>query len=230
MADEVYTTRQCTVCSEHKTLDKYHVNNGCLRGQCRVCYNKGRNEHYAKNREEKLRKRREYEAIPEVAARKKELKNRPDAIVRAREAVRRSREKPEVYERQTKRRRETVAKLRADPESRARIITRHARVRAKKVGLEFSLTEEWVLSKVMEGYCEVSGIPFRYVKDDGSSRRNPFAPSIDRIDCRKGYIESNCRLVLTAVNLALVDWGVDQFLFIARSCLVKAGYKITKVR
>jgi hypothetical protein len=229
MADEVYTTRKCTVCSEHKTLDSYPINQGYLRGQCKVCYNKGRTAHYAKNREERLRKRREYEAIPEVAARKRELKNSPEAKERAREAVRRSREKPEVYERQAKRRKEKVEQERADPEAMARRMLRHTRHRATKVGLDFSLTEDWALPKVLAGNCEVSGIPFRYVKDDGSSRRNAFAPSVDRIDCRKGYTEDNCRIVLTAVNLALVDWGLEQFLFIATRTLENNGRKVKKV-
>ena len=33
--------------------------------------------------------------------------------------------------------------------------------------------------------------------------------SLDRIDSSKGYTVENCRLVCTAVNLAMNEWGED---------------------
>ena len=58
--------------------------------------------------------------------------------------------------------------------------------------------------------CEVTGIPFSYDRVGPSSRsRSPWGMSLDRIDSSKGYTVENCRLVCTAVNLAMNEWGED---------------------
>jgi hypothetical protein len=56
------------------------------------------------------------------------------------------------------------------------------------------------------GKCEVTRIPFSFLKMDGS-RKRPWYPSIDRINSLQGYSFSNCRLVCIAVNLAMHQWG-----------------------
>lgn len=48
-------------------------------------------------------------------------------------------------------------------------------------------------------------------------RARPFAPSLDRIDARKGYTTDNVRLVAWVVNHALGDWGEEVFAKIARA-------------
>jgi hypothetical protein len=63
------------------------------------------------------------------------------------------------------------------------------------------------------GRCEVSGIEFQR-RAPGVSR-NPWTPSIDRIDSSVGYTAANCRLVCLAVNLAMSTWGEDVILTIA---------------
>jgi hypothetical protein len=40
-------------------------------------------------------------------------------------------------------------------------------------------------------------------------RRNPYAPSIDRINCEKGYTRDNVRIVISAINMILSDWGAE---------------------
>jgi len=60
------------------------------------------------------------------------------------------------------------------------------------------------------GRCALTGMPFR-LEHYEKSRRNPYAPSIDRIDNGLGYTEGNVRLVLTFVNLAIADYGEDVF-------------------
>lgn len=57
------------------------------------------------------------------------------------------------------------------------------------------------------GRCEVSGRKFSLIRPPGTSRR-PWAPSVDRIDCSKGYEADNCRLVCLIVNIAISEWGV----------------------
>lgn len=56
------------------------------------------------------------------------------------------------------------------------------------------------------GRCELTGIPFSASKPLGCQRA-PFAPSVDRIDSKRGYSADNCRLVCFAVNVALNQWG-----------------------
>ena len=85
-------------------------------------------------------------------------------------------------------------------------------------GLRFDLTEIDVnnLIKRASGRCEVSRIPFRYSKQNPQWSRNPWGPSIDRIDSRQGYFFDNCRLVCLAVNTALNEWGDDVLLAVAK--------------
>lgn len=82
-----------------------------------------------------------------------------------------------------------------------------ARNRAKQKGLEFNLTKEWVKSRGSN--CELSGLPFR-PEYDGVHDRNPFAPSVDRIDSSKGYTKENSRLIFSCLNMGLGQWGLDE--------------------
>lgn len=56
------------------------------------------------------------------------------------------------------------------------------------------------------GRCAMTNARFSMKPEKGKFKR-PWAPSIDRIDVAKGYEFSNCRLVCTAVNLAMNEWG-----------------------
>lgn len=82
-----------------------------------------------------------------------------------------------------------------------------ARNRAKQKGLEFTLTKEWVKSRGSN--CELSGLPFR-PEYDGVYGRNPFAPSVDRIDSSKGYTPENSRLIFSCLNMGLGQWGLEE--------------------
>lgn len=87
---------------------------------------------------------------------------------------------------------------------------------AKTREIEFALTKpqfKEILHRA-NGRCEVSGIPFTLDRHDRSARR-PFAPSLDRIDCRHGYSPENCRVVAVAVNAAMSDWGEEVLIKIA---------------
>jgi hypothetical protein len=65
------------------------------------------------------------------------------------------------------------------------------------------------------GCCEVSGLPF----DFGGTARAPFSPSLDRIDCSKGYEPGNIRIVCQLANVAMNCWGIDPVLkFAAALC------------
>lgn len=93
-----------------------------------------------------------------------------------------------------------------------------ARQRARELGREFDLTLNWCLLRIEEQNhcCAVSGVPFFHAPQ-GASKCDPYAPSIDRIDCSRGYTQDNCRIVLFAVNVMLFDWGEDVLRTVVRS-------------
>jgi|GEM_PF-3398644 len=106
---------------------------------------------------------------------------------------------------------------------------KNAKERSKKRGTQFEITLEDVYDLVsqQEWRCCVSGQPFRLVQVEGGIVRQPYAPSIDRIDSSLGYIHGNVRVVLTAVNYALNEWGDEVFSTVARGVI--AAKRRTKV-
>lgn len=104
--------------------------------------------------------------------------------------------------------------------SEALTLYNSARSRARKRGVEFSLTQDDVLLLFARsrGRCEVTGIPFSNVRI-GLCRRAPFRPSLDRITPGGGYAVGNVRLVCVAVNTALGEWGDAIFRQIAAAFL-----------
>lgn len=95
-----------------------------------------------------------------------------------------------------------------------------AKKRSRESGKSFSITIDEVqgLAAQQLNRCALTGIHFQAGKTQAGTR-NPLAPSIDRIDCSKGYEITNIRLVLHSVNVALNLWGDDHFLQI---CLGRA--------
>jgi hypothetical protein len=97
-----------------------------------------------------------------------------------------------------------------------------ARQRAKDKGLPYDLNKYYkeLRERFEQGVCEVSGLPIK--KTPGQVTWD--TPSIDRIEPEKGYVYSNVRIVAYAVNVALNDWGLEQFIEIARA--VDSRYKL----
>ncbi len=76
-----------------------------------------------------------------------------------------------------------------------------AKRRARKFGMEFSLTAEWAQQQFLAG-SPLSGLPFRH-------EIGPYFPSIDRIDSDGGYTPGNSRMILFAENLFKNSWSDD---------------------
>lgn len=104
------------------------------------------------------------------------------------------------------------------PAGRACTLLTGARARAKKSGIEISLTHEWVQARIARGVCEISGLPF-YLGPKPHNTRSPYSPSIDRIDASKGYTPENSRVILWSLNASFGDWGSEEFKVIAREWL-----------
>jgi hypothetical protein len=75
----------------------------------------------------------------------------------------------------------------------------NSRYRAKKKGLEHSLTLEWIQTEVNKGTCALTGLPLSLDKPKGASR-SPWSPSLDRKDSNLGYTEDNTQVVCVVVN------------------------------
>ena len=74
------------------------------------------------------------------------------------------------------------------------------------------------LMKETEFRCAVSGIPLaKRVVADGS--RDPWAPSVDRIQSCHGYTFDNIRVVCLAANYAMNQWGIDVLLRLSRGVI-----------
>ena len=100
-----------------------------------------------------------------------------------------------------------------------------ARRNAKKRGIDFLLSETEYKEMVVESCntCAVSGILFDFSGTQQGAKR-PWAPSIDRIDSNLPYTRRNCRLVCSAVNIAMNEWGETVLMRIARA-LTKNEYQ-----
>jgi hypothetical protein len=89
-----------------------------------------------------------------------------------------------------------------------RIMIASVRGRAKKKGMDFDLTLEWIKDRIKKSKetCEATGYPYNYTYKIKRSR--PFAPSVHRADPNKGYTKYNCLIVCWAWNRAVGD-GTD---------------------
>ena len=89
-----------------------------------------------------------------------------------------------------------------------------AKSRAKERDLDFDLTIEYLLelNKKQNSCCQLTNISFDLNPPKYKSGHNPLSPSIDRIDSTKGYTKDNTRLICTAMNIALNQFG-DEFFF-----------------
>jgi len=100
--------------------------------------------------------------------------------------------------------REAAAEYHATPRGRANQLIRnmHRRKNGKRATMKKTITVEDILPILEAGRCQLTDLPFDFMPTDKTSK-NPYAPSLDRIDSQKGYTKENCRIVLSMVNFAL---------------------------
>lgn len=92
------------------------------------------------------------------------------------------------------------------------------RARAKARNQEFGISVAGVRATMEKQAfrCIVSGIPFSFEAQASGDFTRAFAPSIDRIDSSKGYVDSNVRIVCRIVNFAANQWGIEAVRRMAR--------------
>lgn len=94
----------------------------------------------------------------------------------------------------------------------------NTKAKCKKDKILYDLDLDFVEERLKQG-CPMTGLPF----DINNRFVLPFSPSIDRIDPNKGYLKSNCRVILMGVN-ALKGGGTDDDVYeIAENLIKKRG-------
>ena len=95
----------------------------------------------------------------------------------------------------------------ADPKNFGVKECRALKDRAKYKGLDFNLTPKYLqtLFDNCKGKCSVTGLPFDMQMGKGK-KRNPYRPSVDRIDPSKGYVKRNIQIILVLVNTMKMDY------------------------
>lgn len=100
----------------------------------------------------------------------------------------------------------------------------HARGRAKKRGLSFTVTSDLLTDMIVrqDFKCAVSGIDVEFkTAFRRDYRRHPFVASVDRMDNDRGYEPDNVRIVCLIVNVARSDFGDQALIKMARAIVAQ---------
>lgn len=93
---------------------------------------------------------------------------------------------------------------------RAQRLYGNAQKRAKANGWPMpDFGSPWIEEKILAGVCEVTGIPFDLTSQtsDTVHAKNPWVPSIDRIDSSKPYSVDNVQLVVYMYNVCKAEFA-----------------------
>lgn len=103
----------------------------------------------------------------------------------------------------------------------------NAKQRSHKLGIECTLTHEWILDRLLEGKCERTGLPFIYLSGTGKGHiLNAFSPSLDRIDRKGPYSPDNVMIVCWIYNRAKGAFEEEQLMVLARTLVNREAQRI----
>lgn len=110
------------------------------------------------------------------------------------------------------------------PEYFDRLI-RAGKTRSKQRGMSHGITADYLtdLAEAQRYRCVISGIEFEQSTYWRTKRRNPFSPSIDRIDNARGYEIGNVRIVCLIVNLARSNFDDSALVKMAKAIVDRAS-------
>lgn len=95
----------------------------------------------------------------------------------------------------------------------------------RAIPFELEVSEVYGMMRSTDFRCAVSGIPFSKTMLPGRWR-DPWAPSLDRIENRHGYVASNVRVVCLIANTAMNQWGYDALLRLANG-VVRSSFIVS---
>lgn len=103
----------------------------------------------------------------------------------------------------------------------AKYLVVRTRTSAKRRGLEFDLTEQFLAERLGPMRCEATGQKLNWDTcfGQGGGKPGPFTPSIDRIDSSKGYTQDNVRIVSLRFNQCKRDLTDEEFAALCREFL-----------
>lgn len=113
------------------------------------------------------------------------------------------------------------ANRRWSAENPARKLLGSCRSSARARGHECTITADDIEAMLAPMVCSVTGLPLTW-EHGGSTRANPWAPSIDRLDCSKGYVPGNVRVVCVLYNLARNDFPDEALFTMAKALAARA--------
>lgn len=93
---------------------------------------------------------------------------------------------------------------------RAQRLYGNAQKRAKTMGWPApDFGSVWIEEKILFGHCEVTGVPFDLTSQasDASHAKNPWVPSLDRIDSAGVYSKENVQLVVYMYNVCKAEFS-----------------------
>ena len=98
-------------------------------------------------------------------------------------------------------------------------LIRTSKNRARQLEVPHDLDFEWGKAR-WTGRCELTGIEFATPDNRFGRAKRTFFPSIDRIVPELGYIKTNCRIILWAINVFKGD-GTDEDMRRIAEALIK---------
>lgn len=94
---------------------------------------------------------------------------------------------------------------------RAYLLLKSARRRANAKGIPYKINIDWLLPRLEQGCCEVTGIPFDLAPPERGQTVHPWSPSLHRENPEEGYTPNNTYVVCSAYNNARGQWGLEVF-------------------
>jgi hypothetical protein len=91
---------------------------------------------------------------------------------------------------------------------------------ARIKGEKCTVTKAGIREKLRPLVCSISGIKLELTGHPVFSR-NPFSPSLDRIDRRGIHKDDNSRITCTLVNMAMNEWGLEYLEEVAFKLILK---------
>ena len=106
----------------------------------------------------------------------------------------------------------------ATVKGRALHMLNNARARARRCGVECTLTADWIVQRLEAGYCEVTEIAFDMTVGRGKGHReNAFVPSVERKDPRGPYSPANCVMTVWIYNRAKGAFSSEDLMTLVRA-------------